>query len=128
MADHSRVAIAKENHSMLRLRTTRPITTTETLTAEGNVTMRLSAQSRCSSCGSGYDVAQWSGLRLVKRLSAEEVAPYVICWPSHAVIEARECARCGRTISHITEDARGQRRPKDNVDLSRHGSFGMREA
>ena len=90
--------------------------------------MRLSGQSRCSWCGSGYDAAQWSALRLVNWLSAEEVALYVICWPSHAVIEVRACARCGRTISHIIEDARGQRRPKDNVDLSHHASFGTREA
>jgi hypothetical protein len=87
--------------------------------------MRLTCRSRCSWCGSGYDATQWSALGLVNRLSAEEVAAYVICWPSDAVIEVRVCARCGRTISHVTEDAFGQRR---RVDLSRHASYGTREA
>jgi hypothetical protein len=80
----------------------RPAGITKPFAAEGDGIMHLSCQSRCSWCGSSYDTAQWPALRLVSRLSAEEVASYVISWPSHAVIEVRVCARCGRTISHAT--------------------------
>jgi len=58
-------------------------------------------------CGSSYDAAQWSALHLVNRLSAEEVSRCVISWPSDLVIEVRRCARCGRTMSHVTEDTGG---------------------
>jgi RNA polymerase subunit RPABC4/transcription elongation factor Spt4 len=71
--------------------------------------MRLQCPGRCSVCGSTYDATQWSGLRLLERLSSETVGLYVISWPRHAVIEARVCAHCDRRITHVTEYVRGRR-------------------
>jgi hypothetical protein len=54
-------------------------------------------------CGLTHDGVEWLTLRLVRRLSADEIATHAVGWPRHLIVEVRECAHCGRSVSRMAE-------------------------
>ena len=67
--------------------------------------MPSNPQHTCT-CGHHYDAEQWAALPLVARLTPSDVSPLVTLWPSHRLVEARQCAHCNRLISRLVEEGR----------------------
>jgi hypothetical protein len=42
-------------------------------------------------------------LGLVRRLSADEIAPNVVGWPDELIVEVRECGGCGRSLAWVSD-------------------------
>jgi hypothetical protein len=58
---------------------------------------------RCGSCGRSYPLGAWLALPLVKTLSGDAIAAYVVKWRFGVLIEVRRCAHCAASIARMSE-------------------------
>lgn len=65
----------------------------------------MNGSSQQCACGRRYEAKSWAELSLFARLSATDVALLATPWPAHLAVEVRLCARCGRQISRLAEQA-----------------------
>lgn len=61
---------------------------------------------RCGRCGVRYGAETFVGLRAVRVLGPEEVAPHVVRWPDGVVVDVRACARCDAPIARLAPAGR----------------------
>jgi hypothetical protein len=60
---------------------------------------RVTGVVQCVSCRRVWTVEAWRALPATARLTAGDIAGYVVGWPAGEVVEVRPCEGCGRSIA-----------------------------